>query len=50
MNLVNGSAAYLPPRDLYDKDIYQVWQSPYAAGALEMLVEAAEQSIAELIA
>jgi hypothetical protein len=50
MNLVNGSAGYLPPRELYEQDIYQVWQSPYAAGALEILIDGAEKSIAELIA
>jgi len=50
MNLVNGSAGYLPPREAYGQDIYQVWQSPYAAGSLEILIESAEQSIAELIA
>jgi hypothetical protein len=50
MNLVNGSAAYLPPRESYVQDVYQVWQSPYAAGALETLTDAAEQSIRELLA
>ena len=49
MNLVNGSAGYLPPREMYQKDVYQVWQSPYAAGGLETLIKAAEQSIRELI-
>jgi hypothetical protein len=49
MNLVNGSAAYLPPREMYDCDVYQVWQSPYAAGALEALTDAAAQSIEELL-
>jgi hypothetical protein len=38
MNLVNGSAGYLPPQDLYDKDLYQVWQTPFAAGSLEKLI------------
>jgi hypothetical protein len=43
MNMVNGSAGYLPPRELYETDTYQVWQSPYAAGGLELLIEAAER-------
>lgn len=41
MNLVNGSAGYLPPADLYDRDIYQVWQSPFDRGALEKLIDSA---------
>jgi len=42
MNIVNGSAGYLPPAELYDQDIYQVWQSPYERGGLERLIEAAK--------
>nr|ALS91745.1 MetaGeneMark_Unknown Function [uncultured bacterium] len=41
MNIVNGSAGYLPPRELYEHDIYQVWQSPYECGSLEKLIETA---------
>ncbi len=41
MNIVNGSAGYLPPATLYDTDIYQVWQSPYERGGLERLTAAA---------
>jgi hypothetical protein len=37
MNIVNGYAGYLPPKDLYDKNMYAVWQTPFAAGALEQL-------------
>jgi hypothetical protein len=48
MNLVNGSAGYLPPADLYDRDIYQVWQSPFARRSLETLIEAAKATIASL--
>ena len=43
VNVVNGEIGYLPPRHLYDKDIYQVWQTPFAPGSLDMLIE---QSIA----
>ena len=49
MNLANGSAGYLPPRELYGRDIYQVSQSPFDAGALETLMESSEQAIRELI-
>ncbi|HLU92524.1 MAG TPA: hypothetical protein VKZ54_00305 [Membranihabitans sp.] len=36
-NLVNGSYGYLPPEDLYQEDIYAVWQTPFAKGSLEQL-------------
>lgn len=40
LNLANGAASgYLPPADLYQKDIYQVWQTPFAEGGLEQLIE-----------
>lgn len=39
INLVNGSAGYLAPRGCYHQRIYQVWQSPFAAGSLEQLYE-----------
>ena len=41
INLVNGSLGYLPPQNLYGKDIYAVNQTPYAAGSLENLQEVA---------
>lgn len=40
MNVVNGSLGYLPPRELYREDLYQVWQTPFEAGSLERLIEA----------
>lgn len=41
MNIVNGYAGYLPPKELYVKNMYAVWQTPFAAGTLEQLAEAA---------
>ena len=41
MNIVNGSFGYLPPSELYDKNAYAVWQSPFAAGSLESLTDVA---------
>ncbi|MFC5412752.1 neutral/alkaline non-lysosomal ceramidase N-terminal domain-containing protein [Larkinella bovis] len=41
MNIVNGSTGYLPPENLYDHDIYTVWQSPFEKGSLELLTETA---------
>ena len=38
-NLVNGSIGYLPPQELFDKDIYSVWQTPFAKGSLETLMK-----------
>ena len=40
LNLVNGSTGYLPPAELYDEDLYQVWQSPFERGCLEQVLEA----------
>lgn len=40
MNLINGSIGYLPPREVYDRDLYQVWQTPFDAGSLEATLEA----------
>ncbi len=49
MNLVNGSIGYLPPEELYDRDIYQVWQTPFARGSLERVVEQASSAISQLV-
>ncbi len=48
MNLVNGSIGYLPPSDCYDKDIYQEWQTPFAAGSLEQLIKVTGQVAEEM--
>ena len=45
MNLVNGSLGYQPPQNLYGQDLYQVWQTPFAAGCLEQTLAAAEGAI-----
>lgn len=45
MNLINGSIGYLPPASLYDSDIYQVEQTPFARGSLEAMIEAFTQVI-----
>lgn len=49
MNMVNGSVGYLPPRELYNKDIYQEWQTPFAAGSLELLVKTAIETATGII-
>lgn len=39
MNLINGSIGYLAPQELYEKNVYQVWQTPFARGSLEATIE-----------
>jgi hypothetical protein len=46
--VTNGGLGYLPPRQRYGDDLYQVWQSPYAAGSLEAVMDAAEAGLAAL--
>ncbi|WP_437200859.1 alkaline ceramidase [Planctomicrobium sp. SH664] len=41
MNMINGWIGYLAPAELYDEDLYQVWQSPFARGSLERTISAA---------
>lgn len=49
INCLNGAIGYLPPAASYDKDAYQVWQSPFERGSLELLESALEQIVAELL-
>ena len=48
MNLINGSVGYLPPADLYDMDVYQVWQTPFDRGGLERIGETMTRAVEEL--
>jgi len=48
MNLVNGATGYLPPAELYDEDLYAVWQTPFARGGMERLIQAAHREIEKL--
>lgn len=48
MNLINGSIGYLPPAGLYDADVYQVWQTPFARGSLETITDAMIETIGRL--
>ena len=41
LNLVNGCIGYLPPSPLYDVEVYQVWQTPFDRGSLELVEQAA---------
>ncbi|MGJ1262294.1 hypothetical protein [Sphingobacterium spiritivorum] len=48
INIANGYVGYLPPAELYGLDIYAVWQTPYAKGSLEILINKTIQAIQEL--
>ncbi len=47
-NETNGACGYLPPHALYQEDLYQVWQTPFAAGSLEKVTAAAKNLIEKL--
>lgn len=49
MNIVNGYASYLPPQTTYDLDLYPVTVTPFAAGSLERLINAATQTGSRLV-
>lgn len=50
MNVVNGSIGYLPPAELYDEDMYEVWQTPLDRGCLETLRDAGTSTVRALLA
>ncbi|MBI3462801.1 MAG: hypothetical protein HY000_07040 [Planctomycetes bacterium] len=47
--VTNGGIGYLPPREVYGQDIYQVNQTPYAAGCLERTIETLEREIWDML-
>lgn len=49
INVANGHIGYLPPAGLYDHNIYSVWQTPFAAGALELLTQETKRHAQEMI-
>ncbi len=50
MNLTNSPhGGYLPPSALYSKDLYQVWQSPFATGCLESMIAHCDELLQELM-
>ncbi|GAB3738783.1 neutral/alkaline non-lysosomal ceramidase N-terminal domain-containing protein [Microlunatus parietis] len=49
LNCTNGPGfVYLPPVDVYRRDVYQVWQSEVVAGSLERVADLASVSILDL--
>ncbi len=49
MNLINGSIGYLPPAELYDTDVYPVWQTPFDRGSLERTLDTMTQAIRNVL-
>jgi hypothetical protein len=49
MNVVNGHIGYLPPAELYEEDIYPVWQTPYAPDSLERTIACCERTLEQLL-
>lgn len=49
MNLINGSIGYLPPAELYDTDVYPVWQTPFDRGSLELTLESMTQAVRDVL-
>lgn len=49
MNLINGSIGYLPPAELYETDVYPVWQTPFDRGCLELTIESMTQAIRDVL-
>jgi hypothetical protein len=43
-------SAYLPVEEAYDHNVYQAWQTPYARGSLEQLIDAVDDAIGRLLA
>ena len=48
LNIVNGYASYLPPREDYDVGAYPVRVALYAAGSMERVLEATDHAIREM--
>ncbi|WP_164101050.1 alkaline ceramidase [Candidatus Laterigemmans baculatus] len=49
LNLINGSIGYLPPADLYETDVYPVWQTPFDRGSLELTIDAMTEAVQALL-
>ncbi len=45
INIVNGHIGYLPQQELYNENIYSVWQTPFAKGSLEIMTNKAVEAI-----
>lgn len=49
LNLINGTTGYLVPAEMYDLDLYQVWQTPFERGSLESLIKGMADAIQQVL-
>jgi hypothetical protein len=49
MNLINGTIGYLPPAEMYEFDVYPAWQTPFAKGSLERVIDGMTAALNQLI-
>lgn len=49
LNMVNGYTGYLPPAEMYSRNQYAVWQTPFGSGSLEILTETTLRGISSLV-
>jgi hypothetical protein len=46
LNCTNGPGfVYLPPRQMYERDVYQAWQTVLQPGCLEALLAACDDAL-----
>ena len=48
INIANGWYGYLPPRELYGKELYSVHETPFATGSLEFMIHGSLQQLERL--
>jgi len=49
INVVNGHIGYLPTQQFYERDIYSAWQTPFAKGSLELLIQTSKSISKQMI-
>lgn len=49
VNIANGYVGYLPPIEMYNRNQYAVWQTPFEAGCLEKLTATALNEINRIL-
>lgn len=49
LNVANGFCGYLPQPELFDLDVYQVWQTPFDREGLPRLIEAARAAVQSVV-
>lgn len=48
LNITNGGYAYMPEAGMFDRDQYQVWQTPFERGCLEMTIDASARGMEQM--